>query len=101
MGADLFRRIGAGRNATRVLRTCHYRELVLSLFSFLSIMTGRVPTLFGGPAMVSSNECESDAKDASSNSLLSRKSSLCWGVSERMDKLTVLGDDEMTPNVTR
>ena len=51
--------------------------------------------------MVFSNECESDASDASSNSLLSGESGLCWGVSERMDEVTVLGDGEMTPKSTR
>ena len=75
--------------------------LVLSLLSFLSVMTGRVPVLFGGSAMVFSNECESDANDASSNSLLSGESGLCWGVNERMDEVTVLGEGEMTPKSTR
>ena len=74
---------------------------MLSLLSFLSIVTGRVPALFGGSPMVFPNECESDAKDASSNSPLSEESGLCWGGSERMDEVTVLGDGEMTPNVTR
>ena len=39
--------------------------LLLSLLSFLSILTGRVPRLFAGSAMVFSNESESDAKDVS------------------------------------
>ena len=34
MGVDLFRRIGADRNAMSVLWTCHHRESVLSLLSF-------------------------------------------------------------------
>ena len=74
--------------------------LLLSLLLSLSVMTGRVPVLFGGSAMVFSNECESDANDASSISILCGEAGLCWGVSERMDEVTVLGDGEMTPNAT-
>lgn len=74
--------------------------LLLSLLSFLSVMTGCVPAVFGGSAMVLSNECESDANDASSNSPLSGEAGLCWGVSERIDEVTVLGGGETTPNVT-
>lgn len=39
--------------------------LLLSLLSFLAILTGRVSRLFAGSAMVFSNESESDANDAS------------------------------------
>ena len=64
-------------------------------------MIGRVPALFRSSAKVFSNECESDANDASSSSLLSGDLGLCWGVSERMDEFAVLGDGEMTPKSTR
>ena len=64
-------------------------------------MTGCVPAIFDGSPMMFSNECKSDAKNASSTSLLSGDSGLYWGVSGRMDEVTVLGDGEMTPNVTR
>ena len=79
--------------------------LLLSLLSILSVMTGRVPVLFGGSAIVFSNECESDANDASPNdassiSPLSGEVGRCWGVGERMDEVTVLGDGDITPNAT-
>ncbi len=82
--------------------------LLLSLLLFLSVLTGgRVPVLLGS-AMVFSNECESDANDASmfslSSSMLSLSSGdtgLCWGVSERIDEVTVLGGGgETTPSAT-
>ena len=74
--------------------------LLLSLLSFLSVLTGRVPVLFGGSAMVFSNECESDANDASSISVLCGEADLRWGVSERMDEVPVLDDGETTPSAT-
>ena len=74
--------------------------LLLSLLSFLSILTGRVPRLFAGLAMVFSNESEIDANDASTLSLLSGETGLGRGVSERMDEVTVLGDGETSPNAS-
>ena len=74
--------------------------LLLSLLSFLSILTGRGPRLFAGSAMVFSNESESDANDASTLSLPSGETGLCRGVSERMDEVTMLGDGETSPNAS-
>ena len=74
---------------------------MLSLLSILSIMTGCAPAIFDDSPIMFSNEGESDAKNASSNSLFSGESGLYWGVSGPMDEVTLLRDGEMTPNVTR
>ena len=74
--------------------------LLLSLLSLLSFLIGRDPMLIEDSAMVFSSDCESDANDASILSLSSGETGLCWGVSERMDEVTVLGDGEMAPNAT-
>ena len=74
--------------------------LLLSLLLFLASLTGRVPRLFAGLAMVFSNENESDAKDESTLSLPSGETGLCRGVNERIDEVTVLGDGETSPNAS-